>query len=56
MLAFQSFENIGMCIGLFPVTGITLPFFSYGGSSLVTNLLAVGLVLNVRYRYKKINF
>ena len=56
MLAFQAFENIGMCIGLFPVTGITLPFFSYGGSSLVTNLLAVGLVLNVRYRYKKINF
>lgn len=56
MLAFQSFENIGMCIGIFPVTGITLPFFSYGGSSLVTNMLALGLVLNVRYRYKKINF
>lgn len=56
MLAFQAFENIGMCIGIFPVTGITLPFFSYGGSSLVTNMLAIGLVLNVRYRYKKINF
>lgn len=56
MLAFQSFENIGMCIGLFPITGITLPFFSYGGSSLATTMLAVGLALNVRYRYKKINF
>lgn len=56
MLTFQAFENIGMCIGLFPVTGITLPFFSYGGSSLLTNLLAIGLVLNVRFRYKKINF
>lgn len=56
MLTFQAFENIGMCIGLFPVTGITLPFFSYGGSSLVTTMLAIGLVLNVRYRFKKINF
>ncbi len=56
MLTFQAFENIGMCLGLFPVTGITLPFFSYGGSSLVTTMLAIGLVLNVRYRYKKINF
>lgn len=56
MLAFQSFENIGMCLGLFPVTGITLPFFSYGGSSLLTTMLAIGLVINVRYRYKKINF
>ena len=56
MLAFQAFENIGMCIGIFPVTGITLPFFSYGGSSLMTNMLAIGLVLNVRYRYKRINF
>lgn len=56
MLLVQSFENIGMCLGVFPVTGITLPFISYGGSSLVTNMLAIGLVLNVRYRYKKINF
>lgn len=56
MFAFQAFENIGMCIGIFPVTGITLPFFSYGGSSLMTNMLAIGLVLNVRFRYKMINF
>ncbi len=56
MLIFQVFENIGMCLGLFPVTGITLPFYSYGGSSMVTTLLAVGLVLNVRYRCRMINF
>ena len=56
MLIFQTFENIGMCIGLFPVTGITLPFFSYGGSSLVTTLLAIGLVINVKYRSRMINF
>lgn len=56
MLIFQTFENIGMCIGLFPVTGITLPFFSYGGSSLLTTLLAIGLVLNVKYRSRMINF
>lgn len=56
MLIFQTFENIGMCIGIFPVTGITLPFFSYGGSSLVTTLLAIGLVINVKYRSRMINF
>ncbi len=56
MFIFQAFENIGMCIGLFPVTGITLPFFSYGGSSLLTNMLAIGLVINVKYRSRIINF
>ncbi len=56
MFLFQVFENIGMCLGLFPVTGITLPFFSYGGSSLLTTMLAIGLVLNVRYRSRLINF
>lgn len=56
MLIFQVFENIGMCLGLFPVTGITLPFYSYGGSSMVTTMLALGLVLNVRYRSRMINF
>lgn len=56
MFAFHVFENIGMCIGIMPVTGIPLPFFSYGGSSLLTNLIAIGLVLNVRYRSKVINF
>lgn len=56
MFSFHIIENIGMCIGIMPVTGIPLPFFSYGGSSLLTNLIAVGLVLNVRYRSKEINF
>ncbi|MEE1014258.1 MAG: rod shape-determining protein RodA [Clostridia bacterium] len=56
MLIFQVFENIGMCLGIFPVTGITLPFFSYGGSSMLTTMLAMGLVLNVRWRCRLINF
>lgn len=56
MFAFQIFENIGMTMGITPVTGITLPFISYGGSSIVVNMLAVGLVLNVGIRSKTINF
>ena len=56
MWLFHTFENIGMTIGLMPVTGIPLPFVSYGGSSLVTNFMALGLVLNVRMRKKTINF
>ena len=51
-LAFQTFINIGMCIGISPVIGITLPFFSYGGSSVVTLFAAVGLVSGVKYRPK----
>ncbi len=46
-------ENIGMCIGLLPVTGIPLPFFSYGGSSLVTCFLAVGVLLSIDKTSKK---
>ena len=56
MFAFQIFENIAMTIGLMPVTGITLPFLSYGGSSIVSNMLALGFVLNVCIRNKSINF
>ena len=56
MFTFQVFENIAMTMGLMPVTGITLPFMSYGGSSIISNMLAVGLVLNVATRSKKINF
>ena len=56
MIFAHVFENIGMCLGLFPVTGITLPFYSYGGSSMITTMLAMGLVLNVRYRCRMINF
>ena len=47
MLLFHIIENIGMNIGLMPVTGIPLPFVSYGGSNLVTNMAGIGLVLNV---------
>jgi len=52
MLLFHTFENIGMCMGLMPVTGIPLPFISYGGTSLVTNLFCVGIVLSVAYHNK----
>ncbi|MDD6735199.1 MAG: rod shape-determining protein RodA [Clostridiales bacterium] len=47
MLIFHTFENMGMCIGLMPVTGIPLPFISYGGTSLLTNFIAIGIVLSV---------
>ncbi|MDD3334306.1 MAG: FtsW/RodA/SpoVE family cell cycle protein [Eubacteriales bacterium] len=47
MLLFHVFENVGMTTGLTPVTGIPLPFLSYGGSNLVTNMAGIGLVLNV---------
>lgn len=50
MLLFHSFENMGMCMGLMPVTGIPLPFFSYGGTALVTVFIGIGLVMNARYR------
>jgi rod shape determining protein RodA len=50
MLAFQMFENMGMTMGIMPVTGIPLPFMSYGGSSLITSLACVGLVANVSMR------
>ena len=49
MLAAQILENIGMCIGVMPVIGITLPFFSYGGSSLLTVWFALGLVCSVTH-------
>jgi rod shape determining protein RodA len=47
MLTFQMFENIGMAMGIMPVTGIPLPLMSYGGSSILTVFAAIGLVLNV---------
>ncbi|MBN2245506.1 MAG: rod shape-determining protein RodA [Candidatus Aminicenantes bacterium] len=50
MLSFQFLINVLMTIGLFPIAGVPLPFISYGGSSLLTNSLAVGLVLNIKMR------
>jgi len=50
MLIFQALENIGMCLFVMPVIGLTLPFFSYGGSSIVTLFTAMGMVSGVRSR------
>ncbi len=47
MLLFQQVQNIGMTLGLFPITGITLPFISYGGSSLISYMLIVGILINI---------
>ena len=47
MLVFQVFENVGMTMGIMPITGIPLPFMSYGGSSMLATFAAIGLVLNV---------
>lgn len=52
MLIAQTFENIGMCLGLTPVIGLTLPFFSYGGSSLITIFAAMGVVSGIKMRPK----
>jgi rod shape determining protein RodA len=50
MLALQMFVNVGMTVGIMPITGIPLPFVSYGGSSLLVNFAAVGILLNVHMR------
>lgn len=50
MIAWQVFINIGMVMGLMPVVGVTLPFISYGGSSIITMMAGVGLLLNVSMR------
>lgn len=47
MFLFHIIENIGMCINLLPITGIPLPFFSYGGSNMITSMLAIGIVCSV---------
>ena len=58
MLLFQQVQNIGMTVGLFPITGITLPFISYGGSSLLSYMVIIGIILNIsmekakHYKYK----
>lgn len=50
--AFQTFENIGMTLGLMPMTGVPLPFMSYGGSSMFANLIGFGLLQNVNARHR----
>ena len=50
MLIFQQIQNIGMTIGILPITGITLPFVSYGGSSLLSYMLIVGILINISMR------
>ncbi|MBM7631646.1 FtsW/RodA/SpoVE family cell cycle protein [Geomicrobium sediminis] len=56
LFTFQVFQNIGMNVGILPVTGFTLPFMSYGGSSLLSSMLAIGIVLGVRYHSKSYVF
>lgn len=52
-LGFQSFQNIGMSLGIMPVTGVPLPFVSYGGSSMFAGMLAVGLLQNIHLRARE---
>jgi cell division protein FtsW (lipid II flippase) len=56
MIMFQVFENIGMTIQVMPITGITLPFLSYGGSSLLCSMISIGLVQSIRMETQKLMF
>ncbi|WP_246943995.1 FtsW/RodA/SpoVE family cell cycle protein [Bacillus pinisoli] len=56
MIGFHVIQNIGMTIGLLPITGIPLPFISYGGSSLVGNMFALGLIFSIRFYYRTYMF
>jgi rod shape determining protein RodA len=47
---FQAFQNIGMCLGIMPVTGVPLPLVSYGGTSMFASLIGVGLLQNIHLR------
>lgn len=53
MMVFQIFQNIGMMIGIMPITGITLPFISYGGTSLLLNMICIGLVFSIKAHQEK---
>ena len=56
MLLYQQIQNIGMTLGMLPITGITLPFISYGGSSLLSYLLIIGIIFKIyNNRFKTIN-
>jgi len=50
---FQAFQNIGMCLGIMPVTGVPLPLVSYGGTSMFASMMAVGLLLNIHLRTER---
>lgn len=56
MITFHVFQNIGMTIQVLPITGIPLPFISYGGSSLMGNMLALGLIFSIRFYHKEYMF
>lgn len=56
MFLFQAFENIAMTMGMMPVTGITLPFLSGGGTSVIASMISVGIIINVGVNSKAINF
>lgn len=53
---FHVLENIGMVMGLLPITGVPLPFISYGGSSLITNFIFIGILLNISSKRQKTIF
>ncbi len=53
---FQTLENIGMCLGVTPIIGLTLPFFSYGGTSIITSFIMMGLISGVKMRPKPTHF
>ena len=55
-ILYSVFQNIGMTIGLLPVTGINLPFISYGGSSILSNMIGIAIVLNINMRKDPIAF
>jgi rod shape determining protein RodA len=56
MLAFHVVVNIGMTIGIMPITGIPLPFMSYGGSAVLTDYVALGILLNIDLQRDKLIF
>jgi len=55
MLLFQVFVNVGVAVGILPVTGITLPLVSYGGSSVLTTFLALGLLQSIHVQARMAN-
>ncbi|HAA35134.1 MAG TPA: rod shape-determining protein RodA, partial [Firmicutes bacterium] len=56
MIVFQILVNVGMTLSIMPVTGLPLPFMSYGGNSMLVNLFSIGMVINVGMRRHKIQF